>query len=87
MNTPNNLEWAEDLFDGIRLTCDECEHPRCRSTVASAKQTIATKLAEAYKQGGVDELKMAQANHNTEQMIGKYLEDRIATLTNDKEDV
>lgn len=30
----------EDLFDGIRQTCGDCEHPRCLSIVKSAKSVV-----------------------------------------------
>lgn len=30
----------DDIFEDIRLTCTECRHPRCVSTIKSAKYTI-----------------------------------------------
>ena len=65
MNTPNNLEWLDEVL--IQLPQYNCgldpiteqpftaeEHYAVYPELKTAKQTIATKLAEAYRQGYID---------------------------------
>lgn len=62
MNTPNNLEWLDfldQLSEYNKLgsmsrgdLADTCNV--CGISPSKLKQTIATKLAEAYKQGYID---------------------------------
>lgn len=54
MNTPNNLEWLDELME-FDVWC-MCEADECvlYQNYKEARQKIATKLAEAYKQGYID---------------------------------
>lgn len=50
----------DDVFDDIRSTCNDCEHPRCLGRIKMAKQTIKTNTAiqiESLKQSLVAEKK------------------------------
>lgn len=42
--------WLDDVFYDVRLTCEECEHPKCVGLIKRSKATILTKLEEARTQ-------------------------------------
>lgn len=81
MNTPNNLEWVDEVLE--TMACTDCsgypidEH-------AKAKQTIATKLAEARLDDLLFCLDRIVGEDSKEDML-EAIKARIATLTNDKE--
>ena len=47
MTEPNLDEQIDDLIYAVRLTCEDCTHPRCLQTIKSAKALIANQVREA----------------------------------------
>lgn len=95
MNTPNNLEWLDkvdllefwnaldDHFSTELLTDEHADHIE-EAIIRCFKQTIATKLSEAYQSGYDD--RSLEADHEIEEAYKQgYIDSGIATLTNDKE--
>ena len=37
----------DDIFDDIRQTCGDCEHPRCLSIIKSAKAAVTAEVERA----------------------------------------
>lgn len=104
MNTPNNLEWVDEVL--IQLPQYNCgldpiteqpftaeEHYAVYPELKTAKQTIATKLAEAEQKGygalyqfliSRLDVKTGRISLSSKQ-LAKFHAEYIATLTNDKE--
>jgi len=90
MNTEQDSE-LEDLFDDIRQTCQECEHPRCTSIIESAKATILAwhnkLIREAEVRGARQEVEMLdKAYHNAVNIEG-YIMNRKAQLPKESTEV
>lgn len=92
-NTPHREDIdLDDLFDDIRGTCDDCQHPRCLGRIESSKAKIESIILEAriaelesfrdewYKNalGGLRTIKHLRIEDNDDMGVSLY--ERIANL-------